>query len=83
MSETSIAMKPPAPLSAFCKYLDNNTDAQAQVKEATCASHIIQLAKLNGFEITISDLRSWSRELKATYFPWSEKGDQWRRDFFL
>ena len=76
-------MKPPASLSAFCQYLDNNTDAQAQVKETTSASQIIQLAKLNGFEITISELRSWSRELKAAYFPWSQKGNQWRRDFFL
>ena len=76
-------MKPPASLSAFCQYLDNNTLAQAQVKETTSASQIIQLAKLNGFEITISELRSWSRELKATYFPWSQRGNQWRRDFFL
>tara|TARA_B100000900_G_C20177906_1_gene552643 strand:+ start:220 stop:450 length:231 start_codon:yes stop_codon:yes gene_type:complete len=76
-------MKPPASLSAFCQYLDNNTLAQAQVKETTSASQIIQLAKLNGFEITISELRSWSRELKATYFPWSQMGNQWRRDFFL
>ena len=76
-------MKPPASLLAFCQYLDNNTLAQAQVKETTSASQIIQLAKLNGFEITISELRSWSRELKATYFPWSQRGNQWRRDFFL
>ena len=76
-------MKPPASLSAFCQYLDNNTLAQAQVKETTSASQIIQLAKLNGFEITISELRSWPRELKATYFPWSQRGNQWRRDFFL
>ena len=69
-------------LLRFCKLLDNRPDLQAQTKEAKTAKQIIETAVSNGCDISYYELRFWSKELKATYFPWSEMGKEWRRNFF-
>ena len=66
----------------FCKLLDESEDLQSQTKEATTAEQVIAIAASNGYEISYEELRIWSKELRAPYFPWAQKGDQWRRNFF-
>ena len=66
----------------FCKLVDESNDLQSQVKESTTDKQIIEIAASNGYEISYKELRIWSTYLKASYFPWSEKGNEWRRNFF-
>ena len=75
-------MEPSSELIAFCKILEKDNNLQAQVKEANCPQQIMDLAASLGQEISSTELRIWSKELRAPYFPWAEKGDQWRRNFF-
>ena len=76
------AMNPPDSLLAFCKELEVNNTLQSQVKESKSPDQIIEIAASIGHEISIKDLRFWSRELSAPYFPWSEMGHTFRRNFF-
>ena len=73
---------PPNQLIKFCKLLDESNNLQSQIKKATTAEQIIAIAASNGYEISHKELRTWSKELAASYFPWSEKGNEWRRNFF-
>jgi hypothetical protein len=66
----------------FCKLLDESNDLQSQIKQATTPKQIIAIAASNGCEISYKELRIWSKELKASYFPWAQKGNEWRRNFF-
>ena len=66
----------------FIKLADESNDLQSQIKEVTTAEQIIAIAASNGYEISCKELRTWSKELKAPYFPWAEKGNEWRRNFF-
>ena len=75
-------MNPSNELTAFCRLLEKDKNLRLQVKEANCPQQIIDLAASLGQEISNKELRIWSKELRATYFPWSEKGDEWRRNFF-
>ena len=72
----------PDQLINFCKLIDERNDLQSQVKEATTAKQIIAIAASNGYEISYEEIRLWSKELRAPYFPWAEKGNEWRRNFF-
>ena len=66
----------------FIKLADESNDLQSQIKEVTTAEQIIAIAASNGYEISYKELRIWPKELKAPYFPWAEKGNEWRRNFF-
>ncbi len=69
-------------LIQFCEILNADKVLQSQVKAAVAPKQIIELAASKGYEISYSELRSWSKELNAPYFPWSEMGHEWRRNFF-
>ena len=75
----------PAPsdqLISFCRLLNESKKLQSQVKQAKTANQIIKIAESNGVKISHEELRFWSKELMASYFPWAEMGDVWRRNFF-
>ena len=69
-------------LIAFCKLLEADSDLQSRVKAAENPKEIIEIAATVGHEISSMELRVWSRELSANYFPWATKGHEWRRNFF-
>jgi predicted ribosomally synthesized peptide with nif11-like leader len=73
---------PPKALSSFCKALDENSALQSKVKAAENPQRIIEIAASTGHDISSVELRIWSRELVADYFPWATKGHEWRRNFF-
>ena len=75
-------MEPPDALLAFCNLLDHDKDLRLKVKTAKDPNRIIELAALGGHDFSLKELRFWSKELKAAYFPWAEMGDEWRRRFF-
>ena len=69
-------------LMRFCNIVDTSDELQSQVMASKSAEEIIEIAASNGCNISLQELRFWSRELKAPYFPWAEKGNEWRRNFF-
>ena len=73
---------PPNQLIQFCKLLSTDISLQRQVKGAISPEQIIELAACKGYEISHNELRTWSKDLAAPYFPWSEMGNEWRRNFF-
>ena len=75
-------VSPPNQLMQFCKSLSEDKSLQLQVKAATSPNQIIELAACKGYEISHNELRSWSKQLAAPYFPWAEMGNEWRRNFF-
>ena len=66
----------------FCNLIDKIDELQSQVMAAKSVEEIIEIAASNGCNISRKNLRFWSSELKAPYFPWAEKGNEWRRNFF-
>ena len=66
----------------FCNLVDKSKELQSQVMVSKSAEEIIEIAASNGCNISRKNLRFWSSELKAPYFPWAEKGNEWRRIFF-
>lgn len=75
-------MNPPNGLIDFCSLLQEDENLQSQVKAAKSPKEIVDFAASLGHNISREELRLWSRELKAAYFPWSEMGHEWRRNFF-
>lgn len=73
---------PPSNLRRFCQLLDNDVSLQEQVQSAVTPDTLLTLAASAGFPVTASELRSWSGQLSAPYFPWAGKGTAWRRSFF-
>ena len=73
---------PPETLAAFCALLDADADLQARMKAAQNPQEVVEIASSLGLEISPAELRIWSRELSAAYFPWTGKGHEYRRDFF-
>lgn len=69
-------------IKKFIDIIEKDESMQTNVKRANTPDQIIQIAESVGINISMKQLRFWSKELKAPYFPWSEKGDQWRRKFF-
>ena len=69
-------------IKEFIDLLDKDAKLQALVKAAKTPGEILRTAELEGIKISMNQLRFWSRELKAPYFPWAEMGNQWRQEFF-
>ena len=69
-------------LTEFCRTLAKDQALQLQVKNAGDPHEIIQIAAANGYKLSKPELRRWSKELTAPYFPWSEMGSEWRSNFF-
>ena len=69
-------------LFAFCQLLEGDLDLQSRVKAAETPKQIIDIAGSIGHHISFVELRVWSRELAADYFPWATMGHEWRRNFF-
>ena len=73
---------PPEALFAFVKVLEQDRDLQSKIKAAKYPQQIIEIAESRGFAISHLELRTWSKELTANYFPWASKGNEFRRNFF-
>jgi hypothetical protein len=73
---------PPETLAALCALLDADADLQARMKAAQNPQEVVEIASSLGLEISPAELRIWSRELSAAYFPWTGKGHEYRRNFF-
>jgi hypothetical protein len=69
-------------LEAFIDALERSPEHQQRVSEATTPEQITALAADLGCLVSTQDLRAVSRDLCATWWPWSEKGHAWRRAFF-
>ena len=80
--DEGLGNKFPTPEELWKETFSESNDLQSQIKEAATCEQIIAIAASNGYEISYKELRTWSKELMAPYFPWAEKGNEWRRDFF-
>ncbi|QNI66374.1 Nif11-like leader peptide family natural product precursor [Synechococcus sp. BMK-MC-1] len=69
-------------LETFVDALERSPEHQQRVSEATTPEQITALAADLDYSVSARDLRAVSRDLCATWWPWSEKGHAWRRGFF-
>ena len=69
-------------IKELVELLDKDKKMQALVKAAKTPDQILHIAESAGIKISMEQLRFWSGELKAQYFPWAEMGKQWRQEFF-
>ena len=76
------AIHPPKALVAFIKLLEQDGNLQAKVKAADNPQQIIEIAESTGCAISRMELRTWSAELAADYYPWATQGSEFRRNFF-
>lgn len=74
--------RPSEALLAFAKFLEKDKDLQSKIKAAENPQQIIDISESRGFAISSLELRTWSKELTADYFPWATKGTEFRRNFF-
>ena len=74
--------RPSEALLAFTKFLEKDEDLQSKIKAAENPQQIIDIAESEGFTISPLELRTWSKELTADYFPWASNGNEFRRNFF-
>lgn len=73
---------PPEAIVRFCKILNGDPSLASTIKAARTPQQILDCAASVGCDITPLELRTWSRELTASYFPWAAKGRSWRLRFF-
>ena len=73
---------PTETLAAFCALLDADSVLQSKVKAAKNPQEVVDIANSLGLETSTAELRIWSRELSASYFPWGGHGHEYRRNFF-
>jgi hypothetical protein len=73
---------PPGTLAALCALLDADSILRDKVKAAQNPKEVVDIASSVGLEISPAELRVWSRELSASYFPWGGHGHEYRRNFF-
>jgi predicted ribosomally synthesized peptide with nif11-like leader len=78
----SEVMTPPKALLEFCTRLEGDTALQAKITATENPQQILDIASSLGFQISVVELRVWSRELTAPHFPWAAKRSEWRRNFF-
>ena len=69
-------------INEFVDLLGKDKKLQSLVKATKTPEEILRIAESVGIKISRKQLRFWSGELKAPYFPWAEMGNQWRREFF-
>ncbi len=74
--------RPSESFIAFVKSLEKDEDLRSKIKLAENPQQMIDVAKSAGFRISPLELRTWSKELSADYFPWAAKGSDFRRNFF-
>jgi len=67
---------------AFIKLLEKDEDLQSKIKVAENHQQIIDIAESAGFTFSCLELRTYSSDLSAHYFPWASKGNEFRRNFF-
>jgi hypothetical protein len=69
-------------LVRFVHFLSESEDARSQIKNALNPSDIVELAKVNGFNVSVDELRIASGDLAARYWTWSGKSKEWCHNFF-
>jgi hypothetical protein len=74
--------RPPDSLVEFCKCVDSDREKELRVRAFESPVLIIEYAEQLGFKFSLLQLRVWSRDLSADWFPWAGQSHQWRRDFF-
>lgn len=79
---SSWAKIPSKDLVKLCALLDADVELQARTKAAQNPQELSDITNSIGLEISIDELRVWSRDLSAAYFPWTGKGHEYRRNFF-
>jgi predicted ribosomally synthesized peptide with nif11-like leader len=67
---------------AFVKFLEKDEGLQSKIKVAENHQQIIDIAESAGFTFSCLELRTYSSDLSAHYFPWATKGNEFRRNFF-
>jgi hypothetical protein len=73
---------PPSALVGFVKVVEGDKLLQDRVRSSRNSKQILEIAKELGFGFSLTELRNWSSELSAVWFPWAGQSRQWRRDFF-
>lgn len=69
-------------LVAFAQLASTEGVLQAQLVATTTPEEIVALARSRGFTFTVAELRDYSRNLGAPHWPWANRSDQARRQFF-
>jgi predicted ribosomally synthesized peptide with nif11-like leader len=82
VASSSSENRPSKSFIAFIKLLEKDEDLQSKIKVAENPQQMINIAESTGFTISHLDLRTYSSDLSAHYFPWATKGNEFRRNFF-
>lgn len=69
-------------LIRFARAAAADVDLQAQIQASTTADQIVALAAARGYTFNTADLRDYSRNLGAPFWPWADRVDSERRRFF-
>ena len=82
MPPPSSENRPSQALLAFITLIERDRNLQSTIKVAENPQQIIDIAESTGCPISHLELRTYSSELSAHYFPWAAKGNEFRRTFF-
>ncbi|NDC15114.1 MAG: Nif11 family protein [Synechococcaceae bacterium WB9_2_170] len=66
----------------FVRLVEGDSGLQARIKVCSTPAEVIALAAEHQCVLTAQELRKFSRDLSASYWPWSARGYDWRRQFF-
>lgn len=69
-------------LVSFAQLASTDGALQAQLVATTNPAQIVTLAQSRGFHFTEADLRDYSRNLGSSHWPWANRSDAARRQFF-
>ena len=69
-------------LVRFLAHAEESPHLQQRLRGSAHASQVIELAAECGFMLELKELRSASKELCASWWPWSGRDRAWRQAFF-
>lgn len=81
-SERKQKQNAPKSLLGFAQECSEHQSLRDQVSKAKTPEEVISLAKQAGFFVTIEDLFEASRDLAASYWPWTGQSRNFRKKFF-
>lgn len=74
----------PANLRSFVLLCDRSPELQQRVSRSQLPSELLDLISSEGLEVSLDELKAYSRELNMAYWPWiTPLGQSRRREFFF
>ena len=79
----NLDLRPELDLISFVRLSESDKFLQEEISNCGNSQKLEKVLKKHECQFTIQEIASASRDLAASYWPWSQKDRQQRKDFFI